>query len=125
MNQQPTLGFDTQSPVVRDTRARAHAKARPSKNAFHAEIIQSLYCKAWNADGWAESRELSFLQTRPRFSELFKAGLIWQVGTGKSALGNPQDIYDLRPAVRERINTLAERFGIDKAAEQIVTEFIR
>jgi hypothetical protein len=125
MNQQPTLGFDTQSPVVRDTRARAHAKARPSKNALHISLIKDFYSRSFNADAWAAEKGLSILSVRPRVSEINKAGLLHRVAYGLTQDGNDQDVFTLYPLYRERMKTLVERFGIDKAAEQIVTEFIR
>lgn len=123
MNQQALFTIDT--PIL-DTRARAHEKVKPTKRQLHLSLVRSLYGGTWSADTWASHHSMNFMQVRPRFSEMNKAGMLHKVGEGKSVFGNPQDIFDLKLAVRNRMDTLmANGIAFDKAAEQMIDQYLK
>ncbi len=57
--------------------------------------MRSLLDGPVSADAWAIERGYSVLAVRPRMTELFKAGLIYKVGTAESIDGNPQNVFQM------------------------------
>lgn len=120
---QPQL-FPTSVPLVPpDTREQAHNKVKPSKHSLRVALLKDLYEGRWSADEWAASKGISILSVRPRMSELKKKGLIYRVGFGRTVDGNNQEKFTMFPYIRNRMQLVACKFGIDKAAKEMLASF--
>ena len=123
MNQ---LTLFTQPPpvvVAPDTRKQAHDKVKPSKQALREMIVKALYTSEMTADEWAAANGVSILNARPRFTELKKAGMLWHHGYGLTADGNKQMRFTIYPYIKNRMQLLSCRYGIDKAVKEILRAF--
>lgn len=78
-----------------DTREIAKRRTGTKKRDILRALMRSLLDGPVSADAWAIERGYSVLAVRPRMTELFKAGLIYKVGTAESIDGNPQNVFQM------------------------------
>lgn len=86
-----------------DTREIARRRTGTKKRDILRALMRSLLDGPVSADAWAIERGYSVLAVRPRMTELFKAGLVYKVGTAKSIDGNPQNVFQMGAVYLGRI----------------------
>jgi hypothetical protein len=121
--QRALFEIDIEYVPITDTRTKAHDKAKPSKRDLHILLLKSYYEGQFSADDWAIERGISILRIRPRVSEMNKAGMLHRVGYGLTVDGNDQDKFTLFPYIRNRMQLLACKYGIDRAAVETLVQF--
>lgn len=120
---QQTLWIDhSPTMTVADTRAQAHEKIKPTRHQLHIRLIKDFYEREFNADAWAVEHGMSVLSVRPRVSELNKAELLHRTRYGLSVEGNNQDVFTLFPYLKDRMAVLIVKYGMDRAAEEIIKD---
>lgn len=120
MNAQPEL-FEPVPPIPRDTRAKAHAKAKISIRQIQQLLLRDLYQgRQFGADEWAGWREINEYMVRPRITGFKNATMIYRVGYAFTNQGNYQDKVAIYPYLQTRMQTMTEHADLDAVINEIL-----